>query len=49
MSRYRLGIASLAMASIGALLVSAVHESTSEWEGNNKLMKKGQMMVFEDE
>ncbi len=38
MGRCRLGIASPALASIGVLLVSAAHESTSEQRGNNKLV-----------
>jgi hypothetical protein len=36
-----LGVASPALASIGALLVSAVHESTSEQKGNNELVRVG--------
>jgi hypothetical protein len=35
------------LASIGALLVSAVHESTSEQRGNNKL-EEGAMLPFDE-
>jgi hypothetical protein len=43
-----LGMARFARASIGVLLVSAVHESTSEQRGNNKL-EEGAMWLFEHE
>jgi hypothetical protein len=36
------------MASIGALLVSAAHESTSEQKGNN-MFEEGAMPLFEHE
>ncbi len=46
MGRCRRDMAGFARASIGALLVSAVHESTSEWKGDNKI-EEGAMLPFD--
>src|SRR5690349_11303962 len=40
-------MAGFAMASIGALLVSAVHESTSEQKGNNRF-EEGARQLFDE-